>query len=216
MVNEFRVGYAHYYQNFASNDSTNNPANYSFNGQTFNIYTGQTNPAYFGLPQIRIGGGLNLQIGLGWPKVVGPDCVLQILDHVSYLHGNHAFKFGGEILVNQSTNNVTANTKGPMQFNSLQNFFNGAPATANFLTGDILRHMSYNGYALFVQDDWRIRPNLTLNLGVRYEINTVPKERDNLFGNFDPNPGVGTSGQPDPLPVQRRSQQLCTSSGFRL
>ena len=198
IVNEFRVGYAHYYQNFASNDATDNPADYSFNGQTFNIFTGQTNPAYFGLPQIRIGGGLNLQIGLGWPKVVGPDGVLQVLDHVSYLHGNHAFKFGGEILGNQSTNNVTANTKGPMQFNTLQGFFNGAPASANFLTGDILRHMSFNGYALFVQDDWRIKPTLTLNLGLRYEISTVPKERDDLFGNFDPILGLVQVGNQIP------------------
>jgi hypothetical protein len=198
LVNEVRVGYAHYYQNYASNDSANNPANYIYNGQTFNIFTGQTNPIYFGLPQIRIGGGLNLQIGLGWPKVVGPDGVLQVLDHVSYLRGKHAFKFGGEILDNRSTNNVTANTKGPMQFNSLQLFFNGAPATANFLTGDILRHMSYQGYALFVQDDWRIKPTLTLNLGLRYEINTVPHERDDLFGNFDPILGLVQVGHQIP------------------
>ena len=38
---------------------------------------GETNPLYFGLPQIRISGGLNIQMGLGWPKTVGPDGVLQ-------------------------------------------------------------------------------------------------------------------------------------------
>ena len=44
----------------------------------------------------------------------------------------------------------------------------------------------YNyGYAGFLQDDWRIKPRLTLNLGMRYELNTVVHERDGLMGNFD-------------------------------
>jgi len=59
------------------------------------------------------------------PRPFGPDSVLQLLDHVSYLHGKHAFKFGGEILVNQSTSNVTAQAKGPVQFHSLGDFFTG-------------------------------------------------------------------------------------------
>ena len=59
------------------------------------------------------------------------------------------------------------------------------------MTGNLLRHFTYGGYALFMQDDWRIKPRLTLNLGLRYEINTVPKERNNLQGNFDPNAPTG-------------------------
>ncbi len=60
-----------------------------------------------------------------------------------------------------------------------------------FSRANLLRHFTYAGYALFVQDDWRIKPRLTLNLGLRYEINTVPKERNNLQGNFDPNAPTG-------------------------
>ena len=66
-------------------------------------------------------------LGASWPKVVGPDGVLQITDHISYLRGKHAFKFGGEILSNQSQSNVTANAKGPLKFSSLQDFFAGMP-----------------------------------------------------------------------------------------
>ena len=40
---------------------------------------------------------------------------------------------------------------------------------------------------VFVQDDWRVSPRLTVNLGLRYELNTVPKELNDLQGNFDPN-----------------------------
>jgi hypothetical protein len=192
-VNEARVGYSHYYQVFKSGDSTQDPSNYTFNGSTYHLYTGQTNAAYFGFPRIRIKDFPGFQIGASWPKTVGPDGVLQIADQVSYLHGKHAFKFGGEILRNTSTNNVTANTKGPARFGHLTDFFAGNAQNSNtgFLTGDLLRHMSFEGYAAFLQDDWRLTPRLTVNLGLRYELDTVFKENDNLIGNFDPNSATG-------------------------
>ena len=51
-VNEVRVGYSHYYQNFVSLDHTEDPANYVFNGTTYHYYDGQNNPAYFGFPGV--------------------------------------------------------------------------------------------------------------------------------------------------------------------
>ena len=62
--------------------------------------------------------------------------------------------------------------------------------------------MSYNGYAAFVQDVWRIKPKVTVNLGLRYEITTVMKEANNLIGNFDPVRGlqqVGVGGVTSPF-----------------
>jgi hypothetical protein len=196
-VNEARVGYSHYYQVFQSVDHSEDPAKYSFNGATYHIYTGQTNPAYFGFPRMRINGFSGLQLGIQWPKTVGPDGVLQLTDQVSYLHGKHAFKFGFEALRNTSTNDVTDHTKGPVQFKSLAAFFTGTaiPNTnSGFLVGSVRRHNSYEGYAAFVQDDWRLTPRLTVNLGLRYELTTVMKESDNLIGNFDPNVGLEQVG----------------------
>ncbi len=202
VVNEARVGYAHYYQNFLSNDAAQDPTNYNFNGHTYHYYSGQPNvKLYGGFPAITIF-GLNGPMGASWPKIVGPDGILQVVDHVSVLRGSHAFKFGGEIMQNSSTSNVTANAKGPIRFNSIQDFFSGFPngipsagekphGSATILTGDLLRHFSFTGYALFMQDDWRVNPRLTVNLGVRYELNTVPKELNDLQGNFDPNAPTG-------------------------
>jgi hypothetical protein len=193
-VNSFRFGYSHYYQTFNSGDGSQDPANYSFNGSTYHFYTGQTNKAYFGLPRIRIGELPSFQLGASWPKTVGPDSVWQFSDSISYLRGNHSFKFGGEVLINQSTNNVTANTKGPVQFVTLADFFAGNIQKANISAGNFLRHLQSEGYAAFLQDDWRVTPRLTLNLGIRYELNTVLKEKNNLLANFDPVKGLIQDG----------------------
>jgi len=195
VVNALRVGYSHYYQVFQSNDSAQNPANYNYNGNVYHIYTGQTNPLYYGLPALSIQGGFSFQMGLGWPKTVGPDGVTQFTDTLSILRGKHALKLGGDVLINQSTNNVTANTKGPVRFSNLQSFFSGTMNRALFTAGDFLRHLHNEGVGLFIQDDWRATSKLTVNLGLRYEINTVVREANNLIGNFDPNVGLVQDGK---------------------
>jgi outer membrane receptor protein involved in Fe transport len=66
---------------------------------------------------------------------------------------------------------------------------------AQFTAGDLLRHLQNEAYGLFVQDDWRVLPRVTVNVGLRYELNTVFNEGNNLMGNFDPTLGpvqVGT------------------------
>ena len=202
-VNEFRGGYSHYYQTFLSNDFTQNPANYTFNGATYNIFTGQTDigtassPAFGGLPQMRIN-AYSMQFGLNWPKYVGPDGVLNLLDHVSYLRGKHSFMWGFEFLNNASTNTVTQYAKGQIQWRTLDDFFASNVQRGHFAAGnfaDWQRHLSDQGYAAFIQDSWRITPRITFNYGVRYELNTVMKDSNNLLGNFDPNLGLVQVGK---------------------
>jgi carboxypeptidase family protein len=208
-VNELRGGYSHYYQTFLSNDFTQNAASYNYNGATYNIYTGQTNvgtatsPAFGGLPQIQLR-GYNMQFGLNWPKYVGPDGVLNLVDHVSYLRGKHSFIWGAEFLNNASTNIVTQFAKGQVVFKgkgpntALDNFFTGNVFLGHFAAGnfsDWERHLNSRGYAAFIQDSWHVRPRLTFNYGVRYEINTVLHDSKNLLGNFDPTAGLVQVGQ---------------------
>jgi hypothetical protein len=187
VTNEARVGYSHYYQHYLANDSTSNPANYSYNGSTYNLFTGQTDKTFFGFPAITFKNTGSYQVGSTSYQLVGPDGILQLLDNVSILHGTHAFKFGGEILSMQNTVAFpNGSPKGSIRFDNLEQFFNGVPDRASFLAGNFLRNLSTAGYAAFLQDDWRVKPRLTLNLGVRYEIDTVLKDADNLLGNFDP------------------------------
>ncbi len=205
VVNEVRFGYAHYYQTFFGTDANQDAANYNFNGNTYQIPTG-INPvgpggaSYGGAPDIRMQGycafpGGNC-IGVGWPKIVGPDGVIELLDHVSVLKGKHAFKFGGEFINNQSTTDETANAKGQIRFRNLDQFMQGDIKQGNLFLGDAVRNLYNYGYAAFLQDDWRIKPRLTLNLGIRYELNTVVHERNGLMGNFDPTQGLIQTNNP--------------------
>jgi hypothetical protein len=55
-------------------------------------------------------------------------------------------------------------------------------------------HVRNTVYAAFVQDDWRLRPNFTLNLGLRYDLTTVLHDRDNILASFNPNVGLVQEG----------------------
>ena len=65
VVNEARVGYSDYFQHYLANDSTQNPDAYSFNGSTYNLNTGVTNPTFFGFPPITFQNLPFYQVGAG-------------------------------------------------------------------------------------------------------------------------------------------------------
>ena len=77
------------------------------------INTGVTNPSFtasrYQHSGIHPAGG-------NWPKIVGPNQNIEILDHISYLHGKHAFKFGGEYSYVETTSGATSNAKGWLNF----------------------------------------------------------------------------------------------------
>ncbi len=211
VVNELRFGYAHYYQTFFGNDLKQNPADYNFNGQTYEFPTGidlnNSNPLYGGAPGFRFQGFYNAGdgIGISWPKIIGPDGVIEFLDHVSILKGKHSFKIGGEIIGDSSTEDETANAKSLTRFKSsggatpltaLENFFEGNVAQEQLFLGDPVRTFTSQSYAAFLQDDWRIKPRLTLNLGIRYELSTVVHEKNGEMANFDPIEGLVQTNNP--------------------
>jgi carboxypeptidase family protein/TonB-dependent receptor-like protein len=188
-VNEFRVGYNRFTQSFLSADAHVNPLAYGIN-------TGVTDPRFFGFPVLRINpfSQGNFRLGGNWPKLTGPDGSLQILEHASVLRGNHAFKFGGEIIHNSANPFITQSGKGAFRFKNFESYLQGnvktSPPLSVILLGDPQRHLHNEQYAFFAQDDWRITPRLTLNLGLRYELTTVPVDSKNQLGNFLPSAGL--------------------------
>jgi hypothetical protein len=67
-------------------------------------------------------------------------------------------------------------------------------STASLFYGNPESHIRRPDYSLFVQDDWRVRPRLTLNLGMRYELAAVPHDRDHILGSFDTSLGLVQEG----------------------
>jgi hypothetical protein len=102
---------------------------------------------------------------------------INFVDTVSWVHGQHVFRFGGEFThVNldknfpQVFNGELFFTNTPDGHTDFQNFLLGNPEFS-FGGGGLSNHeYRSNNYALFAQDDWKIRHNLTLNLGLRTEI----------------------------------------------
>jgi len=200
-ANEMRFGFTHYTLNILPND-----LNFHYD-----INTGLTNPLLSGIPNIRISGFTQLGAFHNFPKIVGPDKVFDFIDQASYLRGKHAIKFGGELrrdLVHQGTfragrgrirfqGNLAipapdANSPGSTP---LEDFLAGDPSQATILAGDPTRNISQWLYAGFIQDDWRVTPRITLNLGLRYEFQAVPTEAHDLLGNFEPSVGFEQVGK---------------------
>jgi hypothetical protein len=119
-------------------------------------------------------------------------------DTLTWGVGKHTFKFGadirkvryfeayflrgrGELNFNGSFSAGAANPSG----NALADFVLGQPSSVNISQGDYSIHMRFQNYDGFIQDDWKVFPRLTLNLGLRYEYQTPLHDENNRIAIFD-------------------------------
>jgi len=132
----------------------------------------------------------------------------QVTDTLTIVRGAHSFKVGAEYRLLFGNNFQTSQPSGSFTFsqgltgNPLAQSGTGS-AFATFLLGavgssSVTTHIgeSEKGYSLsgYVQDDWRALPRLTLNLGLRYDYQQPPYERNNGLTNFNPNAIDSKSG----------------------
>lgn len=155
-------------------------------GDLGSAFTIQGTPS---LPQITVSGFFTLTNSIGGPTA-GTN-FYSIRDVFSWNKSNHSLKFGGELSLNKDIQQTLLNNYGVFTFN------NGATknALADFLIGipsAITQDAPVTGYtntwysALFVQDDFRIHPRLTLNLGLRWDVQTPPTDPYNRVVNYVP------------------------------
>ena len=119
--------------------------------------------------------GLNIGPNGNYPQT-GIENNYQIVNNVSYLTGNHSLKFGGDFRKVISPQTFTQRARGDYDYSETQFYFYDLTpdVLAQRSVGDIVYYGTQKILYAFVQDDWRVRPNLTLNLGINYSYQEVP------------------------------------------
>ena len=202
-VNEARFGYDRYNLQDYNGECTQNLGQPDYY-KAFGFVSGINAPSpECGFPVITIGNFTATGAG----QFIQDQLVFQntyhFIDSVSWTHGRHLIKFGGEFdhtLYNgygapnyldgtvAFNGGVTPNYPGATP---LEDFLSGSPASGQYLVNPPLTTTTFNRYAGFIQDDWRISKRLTLNLGLRYEYEPPQVDAHNMWGNFDPTSPTG-------------------------
>jgi len=157
VLNEFRVGFNRYYNNTPD-------GNFQFSGLD-------------AFPNIVLNDlGAGLQLG---PDSQAPQFTIQNLyqfvDNVSWTKGAHTFKFGGEYRWYISPQSFTQRQRGDYQYNSTRLFLEDF--SPDFFgersQGSVTYYGNQKAVYWYANDNWKLRSNLTLDLGIRYEYTTI-------------------------------------------
>ena len=110
---------------------------------------------------------------------------------LTYITGDHTFKFGGEFRREGMNLIFPSDTAGSFTFNqsftgdNFADFLLGYLGSSGRKFGNSVEHERGNFFAFFWQDDWKVTPNLMLNYGVRYDVQLPLYEQDNLWRQWD-------------------------------
>jgi Carboxypeptidase regulatory-like domain len=192
VINEARMGFTNQFNFFAPLSTSNG---YS---------------SALGIPSLQDPVFPNINVSNYWSGKVGSathavykEMVFDPSDVVTIIHGRHVLHFGGEFLINRADSTNWGN-ENPGSFSYTGNYTsqsgsstakNSGDGFADFLLGDVSSWGANNtpewsgrwkSPQMFVQDDIKLRPNLTVNLGVRWEIETGWRDAKGNQSTFDP------------------------------
>jgi hypothetical protein len=210
-VNEARLGWNRFAEQFYPQDHT-------FNPDSIGLDTGVTNPFDLGLPQVSVSGFSPIGATNSVPRR-RVDANWHFIDNYSWKLGRHDLKFGYEFR-RTTIQIVQDNTfRGKLGFSpiatlpalvpttgngSLTSLLEGTPDSGKIAQGDTLRHTAENNHSLYFQDEFRLSQRLTLNYGIRWDFFGVVHEKNNLFYQMSALNGgtelqVGSPGGPGSL-----------------
>lgn len=196
-VNSFQLGFNRFSRELIAENSGKNV------GQLWGIGWLNVPPKDYGYPVIDVAGLSQVGDAFTLPLIRHTN-TYQVIDGVSFSKGKHLMHFGGEVRRMQLNGILDLLARGSLSFSGfisgsgISDLLLGLPSFGlqsqanNPLT---MRTTAYNAY---YEDDWKILPNFTLNLGVRYEYNTPPVDPTNRMSAFNLQTGkvvqVGTNG----------------------
>ena len=178
-TNSFRLGYNRSVAVAPNVKAVLNPA---VSNPALDYYTGRA------VGQLIVSGLTTVQGGSG---SVGTNAFhynsYQLYDDATYVVGNHSITFGGAVEWDQNNTLGGVLPNGEWSFSSINNFLTNVP---QFFEGGtpstpVVPHdLRQTIYALYAQDSWQLRPNVTVNLGLRYEMATDTTETANRLGSL--------------------------------
>jgi trimeric autotransporter adhesin len=164
-----------------------------------------TNPFDWGLPNLSFG---DLSGLTDTNPQLARNQTYTFSDYVVWTHGKHSWRWGGDFRRVELNTEASSNARGSFTFSGINtseivnglpvagtgydfaDFLLGLPQSTSVQFGQDSYHFHGNYWDLYLQDEWKMRGNLTLNLGVRYEYVSPLTEENNLIANLDLSPGV--------------------------
>jgi hypothetical protein len=153
-------------------------------------------------PAVNISGVANFGTATFSPTARDLD-TYEVVDNVTAQRGAHSLKVGANLLLNRVRIDFPGALQGVYTFQSLPNFMAGRYSTFQQAFGEVSQSQSNPNVGLFAQDEWRPRPDLTVNLGLRYDAQFLPDPIETDANNFAPR--VGLAYAPEWLGRERRT-----------
>jgi hypothetical protein len=182
ITNEFRLGF------------NRNSQNYPVGNQKFPGLDQFPNLQFFDLNGVQVGADPNA------PQT-GIQNTYQVTDNFSWLKGSHTITAGADFKKYISPQTFTQRVRGDYEYSYVSDYLmDFAPDyLAERTTGNFVYYGDQIQFGGYVNDSWKVRPNLTINLGVRYERTTLPyAERLQTVNAISNVPGLITFGEPKP------------------
>jgi Carboxypeptidase regulatory-like domain/TonB dependent receptor len=199
IVSEARLGWNRFAEGFFPQDRSFDPT--SIGLDSLDPSSGNASPYNFGLPKISISGLAPIGADNGDPRQ-RVDTNWHYINNISWKHGKHDIKFGYEFRRTSISQIFNRGFRGNLSFSTqtdqvsglvttaLQEFLAGTPTGGSQRQGNTNRNTFENSHAGYIQDSYRWKKNVTVNLGVRYDYFGIMQEKHGNFTNVDAATGL--------------------------